>query len=264
MKFTHLLLINFIFFYCSIFECFSQQNQPEDHWRWRHNLDINVRAENQLYGPIPVQRIHENLKNAEQNLTTNITGHPYLGSNMATAAITVVYEGINRTLRLRNRWISLNQDHMNQIYYFPSNANAETNIAITPTVRFAEPLAAHFGRMLNNWLTHLPLNNIIAGYQGLRNLIQNYLNNTQAYQRQLHHSEQRIMDYLSRPLVPHNQLRLINMINNMGIDPPSIKLIIVHIHSALDPCDNCSKSLSLFSHYMATSFNRIGPMLGFF
>jgi hypothetical protein len=246
----HLLFIKFIFFYCSIFDCFSQENQPEDHWRWRHNIDINVRVGDQLYGPIPVQKIHENLKNVEQNMTTNITNHLCLGSNMATAAITVVYEDNNRVLKLRNRWVSLNQDHMNQIYYFPSNASTNTNIALTPTVKFAGPLGGHFERMLNHWPTNLALANIIAGYQNLRNLITHYLSDPPAYQRQFNHSEQRIMDYLSRPLIPNNQPRLINMINNMGINLNSIKLIIVHIHSALDPCDNCSKSLSLFSHYM--------------
>ena len=71
--------------------------------------------------------------------------------------------------------------------------------------------------------------------------------------RAFHHSEQRILAYLSQRN-DHELPRIIDEINRIRHasgypDANSIKAVILHVHSTRDPCANCNKTLSLFSHY---------------
>lgn len=268
----------FVVLSCFAADCLTAQqlHQPEGHWRWRKNPDMYVifgAPNGLLFNKIPTQDIQNELADHEKILTKNINPGN-LDSNIGLAAITLGFQDRNLAntedvFTTRTEWVTGDFANQNQMAFFPSTAGTNFSQAINHLYLIKDDpaqLLNHFVQMENFWQQNpLPIARPIplASYNSIIQLIQNYQLNppNQNTVMRLHHSEQRIMAYLSENIFyfhnnnPMNP-RIIAFVDSIiqrggyGGHNDRLKLIILHIHSTRDPCETCNNSLSLFSHYM--------------
>ncbi len=266
-----LFIFSTFLFYVNLNIVFSQgpQQQIEEGWRWRRSLDVYLQTGVNFHGPIPAQRIHEEMTAHEISLSRSLSPI-FPDANIALASLSMVIQTDNNILQRRTNWLT----PPNGVpCYFPSTAGAGFLNGAFPPNTWVNPFVGGVldDQTLRDHLGPLFFDPAVEanGLGGAQAAINFPPNPNFPFAINFQHSEQKLIYYLWNASLqdnwndqPYIRNRLIDLVG--GYPEANIRAVFLHVHSRLDLCTACRFSVSVLSHKVRNALiNQIGPNVRF-